>query len=253
MGDIEMPAAGAAGAAEPAYIPTIYKYVLSAHGESDFKECDDINFDISDTMILHYFSNPLEKKTVICLKKGDEHILCTKRLFSGVMFSSASEPKPPNLLLSNLTHQNTGFYDCQTDSWIPASGLGPVEPSGKKTTEYYNCLSIVLDIFARDFKIKYPRDVAYIFIAICDVSESTNLNTAIAQYPANNRIYPYREFVKLTEEPSNNEENGTNNEMPNAAGAGPRGGYRTKVARRKTRKPRRKIHYKKKKHTRRRS
>lgn len=250
MGDIEMPATGEA---EPAYIPKLYKYVLTAHGKSDFKECDDVTFNISDNMILHYFSNPFDKKTAICLQEGDERILCNKRIFSGVMFSSASEPKPPNLLLSNLTHQNTGFYDCQTNSWISAAGLGPVEPNPEKNEDYYNCLSIVLDIFARDFKIRYPRDVAYIFIAVCDISESTNLNTAIAHYPANGRLYPYPEFVKLTEEPSNTEENDTNKEMPNAAGAGPRGGYRTKVDRHKTRKPRRKIHYKKKKSTRRRS
>lgn len=87
MGDTEMPGAAVAGApaagtgAAAAHTPRYYKYILNAHGVSDYEESNEKvchgEITIPENIHLQYFIDPFDKVYTVCIKEGDIEKLCS--------------------------------------------------------------------------------------------------------------------------------------------------------------------------------
>jgi hypothetical protein len=214
MADIELleAAAGAARAGVPIKMSHKYKYILNAHGVSDYEENDvkicDKEITIPENIHLQYFIDPFDKVYTVCLQEGDIEKLCAYSWMSNpaYLYTKDSEPKLPNILLGRLDNceANTGLFDCTNEEWKEAAGLGPIDTlSASDTTPYFSCLSVVIESFSRDFEKSNPGDIAVLYIAVCNKSLTCRNEDALAYYPVGNVLYTkakWNEEVKKTAE-----------------------------------------------------
>lgn len=195
----------------PKKMPRYYKYILNAHGVSDYEEgnqkvCDG-EITIPENIHLQYFIDPFDKIYTVCLKEGDIEKLCSYTWMPNpaYLYTKDSEPKLPDILLSRVDdcEANTGLYDCSNEEWKEAVGLGPIGLlPASDSTSYFSCLSLVIAGFSIEFAKTNPGDIAILYIAVCNRSLTCRNEDAFAYYPVNNKVQKYTNWqanVKKTE------------------------------------------------------